>query len=48
MRRALLAQWPAMSHYFGIRPWEADLLTPIEAEVYRLALADIEREAKGR
>lgn len=32
-----------MSHWFGIRPWELDLLTEAEIDAYRSALAQIER-----
>ena len=45
MRRELLSLLPALSHFFGIQPWELDLLTENETAVYRAALAEIRKGA---
>lgn len=34
MRRALRKQWPALSHWFGIHPWDVDRLTLYELAEY--------------
>lgn len=41
MRRQLRDALPVLSHWFGIRPWEIDLLTFGEIEVYIRALEKI-------
>lgn len=47
MRRALRAQLPALAHVFGIRPWEVDLLTYGEAEVFGDYLRELFAPPKG-
>lgn len=34
MRRALLRSWPALTRYYGLRPWDVDLLTIDELNEY--------------
>ena len=41
MRRGLRQSLPALSHHFGIRPWEIDLLTYGEIAVYLRALQEL-------
>jgi hypothetical protein len=36
-----------MSHHFGIRPWELELLTYDELRFYQDALAEMHREAQA-
>ena len=38
MRRRLLPEWPALSHWFGIHPWDVYRLTPAEIKAYQRAL----------
>lgn len=28
MRRALREQWPALSHFYGLKPWDVDPANP--------------------
>lgn len=40
MRRALLDDWPALSHFFGLHPWDVGgprTLTVMETQVYQAA-----------
>ena len=46
MRRALLNQAPAISHWFGIHPFDYERLTFGELRAYVDALARIAREQK--
>ena len=34
MRRRLLDSLPALAHYFHVRPWEVELLTPDEITAF--------------
>ena len=34
IRRALVDEWPALSHLYGIHPWDMDRLTLAELEAY--------------
>lgn len=34
MRRRLLDSWPALSHEFGLHPWDVDRLTADEINAY--------------
>jgi hypothetical protein len=34
IRALLLKEWPALSHLFGIRPWETDMLSTTELSEY--------------
>lgn len=45
-RARLLHAWPTLSHLFGIRPWELDLLTPVELDEYLTAADDFERSQR--
>lgn len=51
MRQALLAQLPALTAFYGLRPWELDDMTEEELDEYTRQLAehqaDVERRAKG-
>lgn len=35
MRRALLAEWPALSRLYGLHPWDVPRLTADELIAYR-------------
>lgn len=34
MRAALEEAWPALSHLYGLRPWDTERLTPGELNAY--------------
>jgi hypothetical protein len=38
VRRRLLKSWPALSHFYGIHPWDVDRLTVDELIAYQKAL----------
>lgn len=44
IRRRLGPRWPALSHWFGLRPWHVDRLTPLELAHYERALDDIQKQ----
>lgn len=44
IRRRLASRWPALSHWFGLRPWHVDRLTPAELAMYERALDDIQKQ----
>lgn len=46
MRRALLKQWPALSKFYGLFPWDCDRLTLDEIREYLDQYADYQREMK--
>lgn len=46
MRRALLKQWPALSRFYRLFPWDVDRLTVAELEQYVNQYADYQREMK--
>lgn len=46
MRRALLRQWPALSRFYGLFPWDVDRLTIDELGQYIDQYADYQRELK--
>ena len=46
MRQELLSQWPALSHLFGLHPWDIDRLTAREVAAYRAALDDYQKTMK--
>lgn len=46
MRRALLKQWPAITKFYGIRPWELDRFTASEWGEYLRQMAEFQREQR--
>lgn len=46
MRRALLKQWPALSKFYGLFPWDVDRLTFDELRQYLDQYAEYQRETK--
>lgn len=44
MRRAVGPGWPALSHYFGVHPWDVERMTYAEVGWYRDALADLAKQ----
>ena len=45
MRRALLSELPALSHVFGLKPWEIPRLTIAERGEYLRYLRDLRAAA---
>lgn len=41
IRRRLASRWPALSHWFGLKPWDVDRLTPLELANYERALDEL-------
>ena len=49
MRRALLSEWPALSHYWGLHPWDVGgprELTVTETDVYVRAAREMARQER--
>jgi hypothetical protein len=46
VRRALLKQWPALSRFYRLFPWDVDRLTVDELREYVDQYADYQRELK--
>lgn len=46
MRRALLKQWPALSKFYGLFPWDTDRLTLDELRQYVDQYAEYQRQMK--
>lgn len=44
MRRALRRSWPALTRFYGIKPWETPLFAPEELDEYVRVLAELQRE----
>ncbi|HET7486834.1 MAG TPA: hypothetical protein VFJ85_02830 [Acidimicrobiales bacterium] len=44
MRRALLRSLPALTHFYGLRPWEVEMLTFDELREYQRQMADYHRK----
>lgn len=44
MRRRLRTTWPALSHLYGLHPYDLDRLTPGELDAY---LTDLDRHVKA-
>ena len=47
MRQAIGNRWPALSHWFGLHPWDVERLTPFEIKSYLEALHDINKSREG-
>ena len=45
MRAALLAELPALTRFYGLRPWEVEALTLAELAEYRYQLHQAAKEA---
>lgn|GEM_PF-5355437 len=48
MRRALLKRLPAMTRFFGVKPWEIELFTADELNEYLRQWDQYERDAKAQ
>ena len=48
MRQALLEQLPALTAFYGIKPWELEDLTEAELDEYTRQLADHQAEVARR
>jgi hypothetical protein len=46
VRRALLRQWPALTRFYRLFPWDVERLTVDELEQYVNQYADYQRELK--
>ena len=46
MRRVLLKRLPALTVFYGLRPWEVEMLTLDELDEYLAALDEYEQVAK--
>lgn len=46
MRRDLLKQLPALTHFYGLRPWEVEELTYAEVDEYLGQLAEYQRKTE--
>jgi hypothetical protein len=46
IRRALLKQWPALTRFYGLFPWDVDRLTADELAQYVTQMADYQREVR--
>jgi hypothetical protein len=44
VRRRLRTTWPALSHLYGLHPYDLDRLTPGELDAY---LTDLDRHVKA-
>jgi hypothetical protein len=43
-RRRLLRQWPALSHLYGLHPWDVERLTIDEMDAYLDDLVEYRRQ----
>lgn len=41
MRAALAEAWPALSRFFGLKPWDVERLTLVELNAYLVALKEM-------
>jgi len=48
VRRALLKRLPAMTRFFGVKPWEIELFTADELNEYLRQWDQYERDAKAQ
>lgn len=47
MRRALLRSWPALSRFYGLKPWHVDRLTVEEINEYLRQFDAYQREQRA-
>ena len=47
MRRALLRSWPALSRFYGLKPWDVEQLTVDELNEYLRQFDAYQRERRA-
>jgi hypothetical protein len=48
VRRALLRQWPALTRFYRLMPWDSERLTIDELNEYIRQYAEYQREMRKR